>query len=148
MNMPFVLVVDDYANTRAYLRALLEHEGFGVLEAGTGERALEILSSKDGRSVRAILLDLKLPNQSGIDLIAPFRSLCPRAPIIIMTAHASVPTAVSAIQKGAFHYLENPLPKRSFWKPFPGRCPSRHRRGKAKRVPRPRWNSWVPRWNG
>ena len=109
MNMPFVLVVDDYANTRAYLRALLEHEGFGVLEAGTGERALEILSSKDGRSVRAILLDLKLPNQSGIDLIAPFRSLCPRAPIIIMTAHASVPTAVSAIQKGAFHYLEKPL---------------------------------------
>ena len=109
MNVPFVLVVDDYANTRAYLRALLEHEGFGVLEAGTGERALEILSSKDGRSVRAILLDLKLPNQSGIDLIAPFRSLCPRAPIIIMTAHASVPTAVSAIQKGAFHYLEKPL---------------------------------------
>ena len=109
MNVPFVLVVDDYANTRAYLRALLEHEGFGVLEAGTGERALEILASREGRSIRAILLDLKLPNQSGIDLIAPFRSLCPKAPIIIMTAHASVPTAVSAIQKGAFHYLEKPL---------------------------------------
>lgn len=109
MNVPFVLVVDDYANTRAYLRALLEHEGFGIQEAGTGEKALEILSSREGRSIRAILLDLKLPNQSGIDLIAPFRSLCPQAPIIIMTAHASVPTAVSAIQKGAFHYLEKPL---------------------------------------
>ena len=109
MNVPSILVVDDYVNTRAYLRALLEHEGFGVLEAGTGERAFEVLSSRDGRSIRAILLDLKLPNQSGIDLIAPFRSLCPRAPIIIMTAHASVPTAVSAIQKGAFHYLEKPL---------------------------------------
>ncbi len=109
MSAPVVLVVDDYANTRAYLRTLLEHEGFGIQEAGTGERALEILASREGESVRAILLDLKLPHQSGIDLIPPIRAMRPRAPIIIMTAHASVPTAVSAIQKGAFHYLEKPL---------------------------------------
>ncbi len=109
MSGPLLLVVDDHANTRAYLRTLLEHEGYGVLEASTGEKALDLLNSEEGESVRGVLLDLKLPNVSGIDLIRPIKDRRPTLPVIIMTAHASVPTAVSAIQQGAFHYLEKPL---------------------------------------
>jgi DNA-binding NtrC family response regulator len=109
MNGPVLLVVDDHANTRAYLRTLLEHEGYQIRESATGEAALEFLRSNEGKSVRGVLLDLKLPNISGIDLIAPIKEKRPSLPIIIMTAHATVPTAVSAIQKGAFHYLEKPL---------------------------------------
>ena len=109
MSGPVLLVVDDHANTRAYLRTLLEHEGYGILEASTGEKALDLLNSGDGESIRGVLLDLKLPNVSGIDLIRPIKERRPTLPVIIMTAHASVPTAVSAIQSGAFHYLEKPL---------------------------------------
>ncbi|MHB1605032.1 MAG: sigma-54-dependent transcriptional regulator [Leptospirales bacterium] len=109
MRGPLLLIVDDHANTRAYLRTLLEHEGYLILEASTGEKALDILNSGEGDLVRVVLLDLKLPNISGIDLIRPIRESRPTLPVIIMTAHASVPTAVSAIQQGAFHYLEKPL---------------------------------------
>ncbi len=109
MTLPILLVVDDHANTRAYLRTLLEHEGYEIREAATGETALELLRSNEGKNVRGVLLDLKLPNISGIDLIQPIKEKRPSLPIIIMTAHATVPTAVSAIQKGAFHYLEKPL---------------------------------------
>lgn len=109
MSAPVLLIVDDHANTRAYLRTLLEHEGYGILEASTGEKALDLLSSGEGEAVRGVLLDLKLPSISGIDLIRPIKESRPTLPVIIMTAHASVPTAVSAIQQGAFHYLEKPL---------------------------------------
>jgi len=105
-----ILVVDDYANTRLYLKTLLTHEGYVVFEAGTGREALEILKSDPLPAHRsAILLDLKLPDTTGIELVEPIRALYPHVPVVIMTAHATVETAVEAIRKGAANYLEKPI---------------------------------------
>ncbi|MHB1564381.1 MAG: sigma-54-dependent transcriptional regulator [Leptospirillum sp.] len=109
MSRPKLLVVDDHANTRAWIKSFLGHVGYDVLEAGTAEKALSILRQEGSGELGAVLLDLKLPDGSGIDLIRPIRDLRPSMAIIIMTAHASVSTAVDAIQKGAFHYIEKPI---------------------------------------
>ncbi len=105
-----ILVVDDYANTRLYLKTLLTHEGYVVSEAGTGREALDILKSDPLPAHRsAILLDLKLPDTTGTELVEPLRALYPQVPVVIMTAHATVETAVEAIRKGAANYLEKPI---------------------------------------
>ncbi len=109
MTRPKLLVVDDHANTRAWLKTFLGHVGYDVMEAGTAEKAISLLRQEAAREIGAVLLDLKLPDGSGIDLIRPIREIRPSISIIIMTAHASVPTAVEAIQKGAFHYIEKPI---------------------------------------
>lgn len=109
MSRPKLLVVDDHSNTRAWLKSFLGHVGYDVLEAGTAEKAISIIRQEGASELGAVLLDLKLPDGSGIDLIRPIRDLRPSIAIIIMTAHASVSTAVDAIQKGAFHYIEKPI---------------------------------------
>ncbi len=109
MSRPKLLVVDDHSNTRAWLKTFLGHVGYDVLEAGTAEKAISVLRQEGSSELGAVLLDLKLPDGSGIDLIRPIRDLRPSMAIIIMTAHASVSTAVDAIQKGAFHYIEKPI---------------------------------------
>ncbi len=111
MTAPFhVLVVDDHANTRLYLKTFLSHEGYHVREAGTGQEALEALKRDPLPPKRSlILLDLKLPDTTGNTLVPPLRSLYPQVPVVIMTAHATVETAVEAIRRGASNYLEKPI---------------------------------------
>jgi len=111
MIAPFhVLVVDDHANTRLYLKTFLSHEGYFVREAGTGQEALEVLKRDPLPPRRSlILLDLKLPDTTGNTLVPPLRSLYPQVPVVIMTAHATVETAVEAIRGGASNYLEKPI---------------------------------------
>ncbi len=107
---PHILVVDDHANTRLYLKTLLTHEGYLVREAATGQEALDTLSHDPLPPRRSlILLDLKLPDTTGNALVMPLRSLYPQVPVVIMTAHASVETAVEAIRNGASNYLEKPI---------------------------------------
>ena len=105
-----ILIVDDHANTRLYLKTLLNHEGYATREAGTGKEALDSLRTHPLPAHQsAILLDLKLPDTTGTDLLEPIRTLYPHLPIIIMTAHATVETAVDAIRKGALNYIEKPI---------------------------------------
>jgi len=108
-----ILVVDDHANTRLYLKTLLTHEGYAISEAGSGKDALEVLKASPLPAHQsAILLDLKLPDTTGTDLLEPMRTLYPHLPVIIMTAHATVETAVDAIRKGAANYIEKPIDER------------------------------------
>ncbi len=109
-NQGHILIVDDHTNTRLYLKTLLTHEGFEVSEAGTGGEALQVLHESPHPAHRsAILLDLKLPDTTGTEMLEPLQTLYPQVPVVIMTAHATVETAVEAIRKGAANYLEKPI---------------------------------------
>ena len=101
-----VLIVDDEANLRRMLRALLEEEGFSVVEAGSAEKGLALLG--DHRP-EAILLDLALPGASGLESLPKFQRELPGTPVIMMSGEATLSDAVQATRQGAFHFLEKPL---------------------------------------
>ncbi len=101
-----VLVVDDEANMRRVLAALLKRGGHEVLDAGDGEAALDVLAQ---HRVDAIVTDLKMPHMNGLELLDAARRSYPRVPVILLTAHGTVGSAVEALKHGAFDYLTKPF---------------------------------------
>jgi DNA-binding NtrC family response regulator len=101
-----VLVVDDEEIVRDSLARWLEEEGYRVDTAADGQAAL----TKLGEQAYAILLvDLKMPGIDGLQVLAQARTLQPDAAVIIMTAYATVDTAVQAMKQGAYDYLVKPF---------------------------------------
>ena len=100
-----VLVVDDEQLIRWSLAERLRAEGHEVLEAGTGAEALE--RARDG--VDLVLLDYKLPDIDGVTVLRRIKELDPDALVILLTAYASVDTAVEAMKEGAFHFANKPF---------------------------------------
>ena len=107
MNKPRVLVVDDNEGARHVLRTLLEGKGCEILEAGSAEEALEILSKM---TPDVAMLDIVLPGRSGLELLNDVQRQWPEIPIVMITSHGSADGTVSAIGSGAFDYLEKPFP--------------------------------------
>ncbi len=101
-----ILVVDDEANLRRMLRALLQEEGWAVEEAGSAEEGLRVAKREEPD---AILLDLVLPGRTGLDALPDFRRVAPGAPVVMMSGEATLSDAVRATREGAFHFLEKPL---------------------------------------
>ncbi len=101
-----ILVVDDDVAHRTMLRALLSGWGYDIREAGSGEAAVEAV--KDG-PFDLILMDVRMIRMSGIEAMSGIKALNPAIPVIVMTAYASVETAVEALKKGAYDYLTKPL---------------------------------------
>jgi two-component system response regulator AtoC len=101
-----VLVVDDDPGTRKVARANLGLEGFEVLVASSGAEALARLAESDPL---ALVTDLKMPDLDGIALMERVHALRPSLPVVLVTAHATVETAVLALRKGALHYLTKPI---------------------------------------
>lgn len=101
-----VLIVDDEANLRRMLRALLEEEGYSVVEASSAEEGLALL---DEHRPETILLDLALPGASGLETLPSFQKQLPGAPVIMMSGEATLSDAAQATREGAFHFLEKPL---------------------------------------
>jgi two-component system, NtrC family, response regulator AtoC len=101
-----VLVVDDDAGARKVARANLSLEGFEVMVASHGAEALARLAESDPL---AMVSDLKMPDLDGIALMERVHALRPSLPVVLVTAHASVETAVQAMRKGAIHYLTKPI---------------------------------------
>ena len=100
-----VLIVDDEKNIRHTLRVCLESLDAEVTEASTAPIALEAI----GRSVfDVVFLDLRLGTQSGLDLIPQLLAENPNVVIVVITAYATVETAVDAIRRGAWDYLPKP----------------------------------------
>jgi two-component system, NtrC family, nitrogen regulation response regulator NtrX len=105
-----VLVVDDEKNIRRTLQLVLEGEGYRVLAAETAEEGLALLASPDA-PVDLAIFDVKLPAMSGLDALAKLRAdeATKDLPIIVISGHATVHDAVSAIKLGASDFFEKPL---------------------------------------
>ncbi|MDI6741529.1 MAG: sigma-54 dependent transcriptional regulator [Smithella sp.] len=101
-----ILVVDDDAAHRMMLSKLLSGWGYEVATADDGAAAIENVR---GKSFDMILMDIRMLNISGIEALEQMKIINPAIPVIIMTAYASVETAVSALKKGAYDYLTKPL---------------------------------------
>ena len=103
-----LLLVDDETNLRAVLRGLLERDGYSVEEAENGRAALEKLRA---RSYAALITDLRMPELDGSALLDEVRREQPELPVIVLTAHGSIATAVDAMRRGAFDFLTKPFDK-------------------------------------
>ncbi len=104
-----ILVVDDENTLRRTIRTTLESQGHAVAEAATGIQAVERV-----RSARPhlVLLDLKLGRENGLDVLAELHKASPGLGVVVITAHASIDTAVEAIRRGALDYLPKPFTPR------------------------------------
>ncbi len=101
-----VLVIDDDANMRWVLKRALAKAGYEVELAANGQDGLFTLATKD---VDLVLLDLKMPGVDGLGVLRQVRQRAPDLPVLLLTAYASVPTAVEAMRLGATDYLRKPF---------------------------------------
>jgi len=101
-----VLVVDDEQDIRFSLRGILEDEGCEVLEAESGEAALELLESA---SPDLVLLDIWLTGMDGLEVLERIRERNRDLPVIMISGHGNIETAVAAVKKGATDFIEKPL---------------------------------------
>ncbi|NOY59909.1 MAG: sigma-54-dependent Fis family transcriptional regulator [Calditrichaeota bacterium] len=101
-----ILIVDDDDITRESLNAILSNSGFVCDQSSNGAEALEKLSQ---REFDVVITDLEMPGMNGIELLEKAGQLCSGASFIIITAYASVETAIEALRKGAFDYMLKPI---------------------------------------
>ncbi|HPQ40365.1 MAG TPA: response regulator, partial [bacterium] len=101
-----VLIVDDEANMRRILEATLGREGYRAVTAENGTEALAILKQQP---VHIVLTDLKMPGIDGMTLLRECTAEYPDIPLIMLTAHGTVETAVEAMKIGAFDYVTKPF---------------------------------------
>jgi len=101
-----ILVVDDERSQREILATILKTVGHDVTTAPDAEQALHLCSERD---FDIVLTDLKMQGMGGMTLLARVLENDPDQCVIIMTAHGTVDSAVSAMKQGAFDYLEKPL---------------------------------------
>ena len=101
-----VLVVDDEASIRESLRMILEYEGYEVEEARSGGEALAKVAT---RAPDAMLLDIKMPEMDGLEVLRSLKGQGYEMPILVISGHADVETAVDATRQGAYDFFEKPL---------------------------------------
>jgi len=101
-----ILVADDEESHRIMLRAVLQEEGYEVAGAADGPEAIRAVEQEP---FDLILLDIRMPGMDGIEALMEIRRISPYVPVLMMTAYASVKTAVEALKAGAFEYLIKPL---------------------------------------
>jgi len=101
-----ILIVDDEKSHVRYLTMILQGVGYDTAEASGVQEALCYAGK---REFDLILTDLKMQGQSGLDLLEQVMADDPQQCVIMMTAHGTVDTAVGAMKRGSFDYLEKPL---------------------------------------
>jgi signal transduction histidine kinase/DNA-binding response OmpR family regulator len=101
-----VLIVDDDRNSCKVLALIFERQDYVVETCSTGQQALERAQEK---FFNLVLLDIKLPDMEGVELLAPLKRIHPDVAIIMVTAHASLETALRALNEGAAAYITKPL---------------------------------------
>ncbi|MEW5928070.1 MAG: sigma-54 dependent transcriptional regulator [Gemmatimonadota bacterium] len=104
--MSTILIADDEPNIRRMLGSLLRAEGFRVRETGTARGALaEVLAEEPD----AALMDLYMPEETGLDVLPRIQEAAPDLPVVMMSGRATLSDAVRATKLGAFHFIEKPL---------------------------------------
>jgi len=104
--MAKVLVVDDKQMVRDSVTTTLSRAGFTSIAAPDGQSALALLRRQ---RPSAVVTDLKMPGMDGIELLKQIQQIDPQIPVVVVTAYASIDTAVAAIKLGAFDYLQKPF---------------------------------------
>jgi two-component system nitrogen regulation response regulator NtrX len=105
-NTPRILVVDDEEDIRSSLRMILEYEDMTMTEASSAQEALDQL---DADRPDAVLLHIKMPRMDGLEALAEIRKRDPDLPVVMISGHGTVATAVEATRLGAFDFMEKPL---------------------------------------
>ena len=104
--MTQVLIIDDERPIRNSLREILEYEKLKISEATNGVEALEVLAKK---KFDLVLCDIKMPGMDGIELLSKINENTPELPVIMISGHGNVETAVDALKKGAYDFIEKPI---------------------------------------
>ena len=103
--MASILIVDDERSIRRTLREILEFEKYTVEEAGDG---MECLVKIKRKKYDVVILDIKMPKMDGMDALERIQILAPDTPVIMISGHANIDTAVEAVKKGAFDFIAKP----------------------------------------
>ena len=103
---PSVLVVDDESGILDTLRILLRNEGFEVTTAQGGKAGLEQIRTGNHD---VVLTDVRMPQVSGLDILQAAKDQDSMTPVILMTAQASLQSAIAAVNSGAYHYIQKPF---------------------------------------
>ena len=101
-----ILVIDDEAAIRYSLRMTLEYEGYEFLSAATGQEGLA-LAEREAPDL--VLLDVKMPGMDGIEVLERLRNMNDQLPIVVISGHGTISTAVEATKKGAWDFIEKPF---------------------------------------
>lgn len=104
--MSKILIIDDERAIRRALREILEFEGFEVEEAEDGKQGVEKATNE---TFDVIFCDIKMPNMDGMEVLAAFQENNVESPVIMISGHGNIDTAVQSIKKGAFDFIEKPL---------------------------------------
>ncbi len=105
-NKTRLLLVDDEHDVTQLLRLRLTRRGYVCLAAESGEAALEMLAAEP---VHVVIMDVKMPGMGGVAALAHMREGWPQIPVILLSGHADMQTAVTAMESGAFGYLMKPV---------------------------------------
>ncbi|HEV2472118.1 MAG TPA: sigma-54 dependent transcriptional regulator [Chthonomonadales bacterium] len=105
-NAGTILVADDEQNIRRVLEAVFAKEGFTVLTAENGRRAVDLASSNQ---IDVLISDLIMPDMSGVDVLHQIKQVHPQCSAIIMTAYGTIKSAVEAMRFGAYNYIQKPF---------------------------------------
>jgi two-component system, NtrC family, nitrogen regulation response regulator NtrX len=101
-----ILVIDDEAEIRRSVRMILEYEGYDVIEAASGP---EGLTMAEREAPDLVFLDVKMPGMDGLEVLQRIKALNEAVPVVIISGHGTVSTAVEATKAGAFDFIEKPL---------------------------------------
>jgi two-component system, NtrC family, nitrogen regulation response regulator NtrX len=101
-----ILVVDDEVAIRDSLKMTLEYEGYEFLGAATGQEGLALIE-REGPDL--VLLDVKMPGMDGLEVLDRIRALNDALPVVVVSGHGTISTAVEATKKGAFDFIEKPF---------------------------------------
>ncbi len=106
-----IMVVDDESSMCEFMRIMLTKEGYEVKSDTSAENALRMLerTQRSDHKIDLVISDLMMPEMSGIDLLSKAKAIDPNLDFIVMTAFASVETAIEALKKGAFDYVTKPF---------------------------------------
>ncbi|NJN27984.1 MAG: sigma-54-dependent Fis family transcriptional regulator [Cyclobacteriaceae bacterium] len=103
--MPKILIIDDEKSIRNTLREILEYEKYEVEEATDGEDGIDKISNA---KYDLALCDIKMPKMDGIEVLEKAQKVNPELPFIMISAHGSIETAVDAVKKGAYDFIQKP----------------------------------------
>jgi DNA-binding NtrC family response regulator len=104
--MSKILIVDDEAAIRSALKVVLEYEGFTISEAPDGEAALKMVLKE---SFDLIFCDIKMPKLDGLDFLYELKKEDIQVPVVMITGHGTIDTAVEALKRGAYDFIQKPL---------------------------------------